>query len=268
MLFPALGRLRRRRHRRRHARVRAWTATSAPGSSSTSAPTARSCSATATGSSPPRRPPGRRSRAARSGAACAPPTARSRSSSSTPTARTSTLGVIGDVEPRGLCGSGLVDVVAELVRVGLLDATGRFVPDEVGQARSRPGWPTGSTRLDRGRSGSSCCTGRRPDADPADCVVLTQRDVRELQFAKAAISTGWTLLLEELGLEHARRAAGAAGRLVRQLPLRRVRRPHRPGPEAAGAAHRRGRQRRRRGREDGPAVACASAPAPRRCWRR
>ena len=34
------------------------------------------------------------------------------------------------------------------------------------------------------------------------CVVLSQRDVRELQFAKAAISTGWTLLLEELGLEH------------------------------------------------------------------
>ncbi|MCW2792367.1 MAG: hypothetical protein JWO76_1465, partial [Nocardioides sp.] len=41
-----------------------------------------------------------------------------------------TLGVIGDVEPRGLCGSGLVDAVAELVRVGLLDGTGRLVPDE------------------------------------------------------------------------------------------------------------------------------------------
>ena len=32
--------------------------------------------------------------------------------------------------------------------------------------------------------------------------MLSQRDVRELQFAKAAISTGWTLLMEELGLEH------------------------------------------------------------------
>ena len=41
-----------------------------------------------------------------------------------------------------------------------------------------------------------------PDAEPAECVYLSQRDVRELQFAKAAISTGWTLLLEELGLEH------------------------------------------------------------------
>ena len=53
------------------------------------------------------------------------------------------LGVIGDVEPRGLCGSGLVDAVAELVKVGLLDATGRFVPDETSPRRSRPGSPTG-----------------------------------------------------------------------------------------------------------------------------
>ena len=37
----------------------------------------------------------------------------------------------GDAELRGLCGSGLVDVVSELVRVGLLDATGRLVPDDV-----------------------------------------------------------------------------------------------------------------------------------------
>ena len=35
----------------------------------------------------------------------------------------------------------------------------------------------------------------------AETVYLSQRDVRELQFAKAAISTGWTLLLEELGVE-------------------------------------------------------------------
>ena len=52
------------------------------------------------------------------------------------------LQVIGDVEPRGLCGSGLVDAVAELVRVGLLDGTGRFVTDEVA-AEVAPRSPTG-----------------------------------------------------------------------------------------------------------------------------
>ena len=56
----------------------AWTATSAPACSSTSAPTARSCSATATRSSPPRRRPDPRSKVAPSGAACGPPTGRSR----------------------------------------------------------------------------------------------------------------------------------------------------------------------------------------------
>src|SRR5206468_3202418 len=37
------------------------------------------------------------------------------------------LGVIGDTDPVGLCGSGLVDAVAELVRIGVIDVSGRFV---------------------------------------------------------------------------------------------------------------------------------------------
>src|SRR5581483_7729187 len=40
------------------------------------------------------------------------------------------LEVIGDTEPVGMCGSGLVDAVAELVHCGLLDHSGRFIPDE------------------------------------------------------------------------------------------------------------------------------------------
>ena len=51
-----------------------------------------------------------------------------------------------------------------------------------------------------------------------------------------------------------RRPAGAAGGLVRELPLRRLRDPDRPGAAAAGAAHRRRGQRGRRGREDGAAL--------------
>jgi len=100
------------------------------------------------------------------------------------------LGVIGDVEPRGLCGSGLVDVVAELVRVGLLDSSGRFVPDEIA-AEKLPALADRFTRI-----------GEERIFVLHEDVYLSQRDVRELQFAKAAISTGWTLLLEQLGLEH------------------------------------------------------------------
>jgi uncharacterized 2Fe-2S/4Fe-4S cluster protein (DUF4445 family) len=109
------------------------------------------------------------------------------------------LGVIGDVEPKGLCGSGLVDAVAELVKVGLLDASGRFVPEE--QALDIA--PKLADRLTKlGEERVFVLHRPHPEAGPEDCVVLSQRDVRELQFAKAAISTGWTLLLEELGLEH------------------------------------------------------------------
>ncbi len=109
------------------------------------------------------------------------------------------LGVIGDVEPRGLCGSGLVDAVSEMVRVGLLDETGRFVPDEVA-AEKVPALAPLLTRI--GEERVFLLHRPTPDTEPEDCVYLSQRDVRELQFAKAAISTGWSLLLAELGLEH------------------------------------------------------------------
>ncbi len=110
-----------------------------------------------------------------------------------------TLGVIGDVEPRGLCGSGLVDAVAELVRVGLLDRSGRLVPDETAKEIA----PALADRMAKiGEERVFLLHRPTPETEPAECVYLSQRDVRELQFAKAAISTGWTLLLEQLGLEH------------------------------------------------------------------
>jgi uncharacterized 2Fe-2S/4Fe-4S cluster protein (DUF4445 family) len=108
------------------------------------------------------------------------------------------LQVIGDVEPRGLCGSGLVDAVSELVRVGLLDATGRFVSDEQA-AEVAPHVADRLTLL--GQERVFVLHRPAPDSPTEECVYLSQRDVRELQFAKGAIATGWTLLLEELGLQ-------------------------------------------------------------------
>jgi uncharacterized 2Fe-2S/4Fe-4S cluster protein (DUF4445 family) len=109
------------------------------------------------------------------------------------------LGVIGDAEARGICGSGLVDAVSELVRVGLLDSTGRFLPDDAAAALA----PSLAGRLATVGDGERVFVLHRPapDAPAEESVYLSQRDVRELQFAKAAISTGWSLLLEELGLE-------------------------------------------------------------------
>ncbi|MCW2847318.1 MAG: hypothetical protein JWR90_1292 [Marmoricola sp.] len=110
------------------------------------------------------------------------------------------LQVIGDVAPKGLCGSGLVDAVAEMVRVGLLDGSGRFLPEQDAAAKA-PGLASRFARI--GEERVFVLHRPTPEADAADTVYLSQRDVRELQFGKAAIATGWTLLLEELGLEHA-----------------------------------------------------------------
>ena len=108
------------------------------------------------------------------------------------------LQVIGDVAAMGLCGSGLVDCVAELVRSGLLDHSGRFVPDE-DAARIAPRLSERLTKIGEERVFVLEPRG----ADPAESIFLSQRDVRELQFAKASIATGWTILLGEYGIEPA-----------------------------------------------------------------
>jgi uncharacterized 2Fe-2S/4Fe-4S cluster protein (DUF4445 family) len=90
------------------------------------------------------------------------------------------LTVIGDVEAVGLCGSGLVDAVAELVGAGILDHSGRFVLGS-------------SPRL--GKIGEENVFYLHDD------VYLSQRDVRELQFAKASIATGWNILCNDMGVD-------------------------------------------------------------------
>jgi uncharacterized 2Fe-2S/4Fe-4S cluster protein (DUF4445 family) len=77
------------------------------------------------------------------------------------------LQVIGDATPIGLCGSGLIDAVAQLRLAGLLDASGRLARGDV------PGTPRGAPRREDGacvRPGR----GHHPH----------QRDIRELQSAR------------------------------------------------------------------------------------
>jgi uncharacterized 2Fe-2S/4Fe-4S cluster protein (DUF4445 family) len=106
------------------------------------------------------------------------------------------LEVIGDVEAIGMCGSGLVDAVAELVHSGLLDHSGRFIPDEDAAELH----PTLAPRLTKVGKERVFVLQWRGD-DPETSVFLSQRDVRELQFAKASIATGWQILMRELGVE-------------------------------------------------------------------
>lgn len=95
------------------------------------------------------------------------------------------LSTIGGREPVGICGSGLIDLVAALLDADVIDPSGRFV-DAVGSPF-------------RGRFTSrSDVRAFVVDAD-AD-VVLTQKDIRQVQLALGAVRTGIDLLLEETGL--------------------------------------------------------------------
>jgi uncharacterized 2Fe-2S/4Fe-4S cluster protein (DUF4445 family) len=107
------------------------------------------------------------------------------------------LRVIGDTAPAGLCGSGLVDAVASLIGVGLLDRSGRFVAEQEAAALV-PALAGRLTTLGAERVFVLHWLGE--PGDVARSIYLSQRDVRELQFAKAAIATGWSILLEEAGL--------------------------------------------------------------------
>jgi len=113
------------------------------------------------------------------------------------TAQELELGIIGDVEAQGLCGSGLVDAVAELVQLKLLDASGRFVSDDVARELA-PGIGARLTQL--GKERVFVLHWRGDEGDVEQSIYLSQRDVRELQFAKASIATGWRILLEDAGL--------------------------------------------------------------------
>jgi uncharacterized 2Fe-2S/4Fe-4S cluster protein (DUF4445 family) len=106
-----------------------------------------------------------------------------------------TLEVIGDTDPVGMCGSGLVDAVAQLVVAGLLDHSGRFVPDE----QAAEAHPVLARRLVKVGEERVFVLAWRGD-EPENAVYLSQRDVRELQFAKASIATGWRILMSQLGI--------------------------------------------------------------------
>lgn len=115
---------------------------------------------------------------------------------------------IGGENPIGICGSGLLDIVASLVRVGVIDQGGRLLgADEVEN-------PLMSSRLRAGEGGNEFVLSGEKG------IVLCQRDVRELQLAKGAIRAGIETLMQRLGVrtEDISRIllAGAFGNYIRR----------------------------------------------------
>lgn len=109
------------------------------------------------------------------------------------------LQIIGDVSPTGICGSGLLDAVAQLRLTGLLLPSGRMVTsDEAHQLVSAEI----ADRIISEESGMLSFVLVWPDESVSGRpIVLSQRDIRELQFAKAAISSGIDVIMRELAVK-------------------------------------------------------------------
>ena len=132
------------------------------------------------------------------------------------------LQTINSLPAVGICGSGVIDAVAEMLKAGVIDYTGRITDPEGAidlpvQIRKRivPGASGFDFILDY-------CEGNGLDED----LLITQKDIRELQLAKGAILAGIQVLLEELGVREQDITkillAGAFGTYIRKESAWRI----------------------------------------------
>jgi uncharacterized 2Fe-2S/4Fe-4S cluster protein (DUF4445 family) len=115
---------------------------------------------------------------------------------------------INNKKPRGICGSGLIDLVAELLRAGALTKEGKM------QVR----FPC----IKKEEGGPEFVVSQ----ENKEKIVVTQRDIRQIQLAKSAIHTGIEVLMEEsdASIEEIKKVllAGAFGNYIKPSSAREV----------------------------------------------
>jgi uncharacterized 2Fe-2S/4Fe-4S cluster protein (DUF4445 family) len=133
------------------------------------------------------------------------------------------LKVIGGGKPIGLCGSALIDLLAELLRLGIVDRTGAMrsadsLPDSV--------HPEVRSRLQVIDDAAAFVVVEPNESANNRPIVFYQRDVRQLQLAIAAVRTGLTILLRRLDIKtkqlEAILVAGAFGNYIRCRQAQRI----------------------------------------------
>jgi uncharacterized 2Fe-2S/4Fe-4S cluster protein (DUF4445 family) len=132
--------------------------------------------------------------------------------------------VIGNGAPAGICGSGLIDLVAELLTRGIVSPEGQLLSKhELPQGLA----PAIAKRVQANKDGDNCfvVAGSAPGrAKPA--VFLTQRDIREVQLGSGAIRAGISILLRKAGIGVSDLKtvliAGGFGNFIRRSSAQRI----------------------------------------------
>jgi len=95
---------------------------------------------------------------------------------------------IGNSKPLGICGSGIIDIVAEMLKTAVIDVTGS-IREKVGNDRIQKGGKRDEFVIEWARK-----TKIKKD------IVITSRDIREIQLAKSAIYSGISILMDKRGI--------------------------------------------------------------------
>jgi len=128
--------------------------------------------------------------------------------------------IIGNIKPKGLCGSGLVDLVAVLLHSGNINHQGLI-------RRPRKSAPESlNARIVKRAGVCDFLVASSEESYSGKPIYLMQKDVRELQLAKGAIAAGVALLMDEMGIRTDDIAhvylAGALGNYVEPLSAIRI----------------------------------------------
>jgi len=129
--------------------------------------------------------------------------------------------VIGNTVPFGICGTGLIDGVAELLKAGVIDETGRIVSQSEYKGNDNI-----RRRIIETEKGNDFLLVDGHAARSMRPIFISQKDVRELQLAKAAIAAGIKVLQKELNVTDKDISevylAGAFGNFIRRTNAKRI----------------------------------------------
>ena len=105
--------------------------------------------------------------------------------------------VIGDLKPMGICGSGIIDLLSELVRVELVDAGGKML---MGDEITDPEGIKCRSLIQVVNGIRAFVIADETVSGNGEKIVFTQRDVREVQLAKGAMAAGMRMLAKRINV--------------------------------------------------------------------
>ena len=95
---------------------------------------------------------------------------------------------IAEAKPRGICGSGYIDIIAQMLGAGLIDKNGKIKEKK-------------SARIRNGEYGQEFVLAFKDECDSTADIVITDADIENLKRAKAAIYSATAILVKHMGLQ-------------------------------------------------------------------